>query len=40
MRNMAWWGKVGEGAIAVGCLGAAVSGAGAWSKFLASSAAP
>ena len=28
-RKMAWWGQVGEGAIALGCLGAAVSGAGA-----------
>jgi hypothetical protein len=28
-RNIAWWGQVGEGAIAIGCLGAAASGAGA-----------
>ena len=26
-RNVAWWGQVGEGAIAAGCLGAAVAGA-------------
>jgi hypothetical protein len=25
-RNVAWWGQVGEGAIALGCLGAAVAG--------------
>jgi hypothetical protein len=25
-RNMAWWGKIGEGAISLGCIGAAVAG--------------
>jgi hypothetical protein len=25
-RNISWWGKVGEGAIAVGCIAAAVAG--------------
>jgi hypothetical protein len=28
MRTMAWWGQMGAGAISIGCLGAAVSGAG------------
>lgn len=27
-RDVAWWGQVGEGAISLGCLGAAVSGVG------------
>ncbi len=25
-RNVAWWGRMGESAIALGCLGAAVTG--------------
>ena len=25
-RNIAWWGKLGQGAIALGCVGAAVAG--------------
>ena len=25
-RNMAWWGKIGEGALSLGCIGAAVAG--------------
>jgi hypothetical protein len=25
-RNVAWWGQLGEGAIALGCLGAAITG--------------
>jgi hypothetical protein len=28
-REVAWWGKIGQGAIAVGCVGAAVAGAAA-----------
>jgi hypothetical protein len=25
-RNMAWWGKIGEGALSLGCIAAAVGG--------------
>jgi hypothetical protein len=28
-RNMAMWGQIGEGALSLGCLGAALTGAGA-----------